>query len=371
MTVNRYAHAAKLQDRMSLSSLDTVQLQRPASRFPLLRNPTLATMPPKATPPEFPVQAFPTCTDFETFLEREHATAPGLYVKLAKKNSGTPSITAAEAVEVALCYGWIDGRANACDETWWTVRYTPRRANSMWSQKNVGTVARLIETGRMRPAGLAAVDAAKADGRWDRAYAGSATIVVPEDLKIALAQVPAAEAQWESMNKGDRYTALLKVETAIDEYAPTACRRKRDGLFGKNIQQRGVVWNEAIRASHRWASTFPMPPASSITYPIDFTDREKSLLNSYAAVFLNKNKHFSSADATRAELDTACDLILKDWPMKKGKTPRIARVVFTEAKNNLLRAEKANLQENEESAMGTASKRARRKRPLVESEDED
>ncbi|KAI4633085.1 hypothetical protein J4E89_003398 [Alternaria sp. Ai002NY15] len=134
---------------------------------------------------------------------------------------------------------------------------------------------------------------------------------------------------------------------------------------------RGVVWNEAIRASHRWASTFPMPPASSITYPIDFTDREKSLLNSYAAVFLNKNKHFSSADATRAELDTACDLILKDWPMKKGKTPRIARVVFTEAKNNLLRAEKANLQENEESAMGTASKRARRKRPLVGSEDED
>lgn len=146
---------------------------------------------------------------------------------------------------------------------------------------------------------------------------------------------------------------------------------QKDRHFGKNIQQRGVVWNEAIRASHRWASTFPMPPASSITYPIDFTDREKSLLNSYAAVFLNKNKHFSSADATRAELDTACDLILKDWPMKKGKTPRIARVVFTEAKNNLLRAEKANLQENEESAMGTASKRARRKRPLVESEDED
>ncbi|KAI4655353.1 hypothetical protein J4E93_000065 [Alternaria ventricosa] len=85
------------------------------------------------------------------------------------------------------------------------------------------------------------------------------------------------------------------------------------------IAEINVVWNEAIRASHRWASTFPMPPASSITYPIDFTDREKSLLKSYAAVFLNKNKHFSSADATRAEVDTACDLILKDWPMKKGK----------------------------------------------------
>jgi hypothetical protein len=83
----------------------------------------------------------------------------------------------------------------------------------MWSQKNVGTVARLIEAGRMRPAGLAAVDAAKADGRWDRAYAGPATILVPEDLKNALARVPAAEAHWESMPKSDRYTALLRVET--------------------------------------------------------------------------------------------------------------------------------------------------------------
>jgi len=221
MTVNRYAHAAKLQDRISLSLLNTVKLLKTTSRSPpLLRNPTPATMPPKATPPEFPVQAFPTCTDFETFLEREHATALGLYVKLAKKNSGTPSITAAEAVEVALCYGWIDGRANACDETWWTVRYTPRRANSMWSQKNVRTVARLIETGRMRAAGLAAIDAAKADGQWDRAYAGSATIVVPDDLKNALSVVPAAEAQWESMNKSDRYTALLKVETGTKAGRP-------------------------------------------------------------------------------------------------------------------------------------------------------
>ncbi|KAH6872639.1 hypothetical protein BKA58DRAFT_382383 [Alternaria rosae] len=221
MTVHGYTHATKLQNRILFSSLNTVQLLRPALRSPqLLRNPTLATMPPKATPPEFPVQAFPTSTDFETYLEREHATAPGLYVKLAKKNSGIPSITAAEAVEVALCYGWIDGRANACDETWWTIRYTPRRANSMWSQKNVGTVARLIETGRMRPAGLAAVDAAKTDGRWDRAYAGSAMIVVPEDLKNALALVPAAEAHWESMNKSGRYTALLKVETGTKAGRP-------------------------------------------------------------------------------------------------------------------------------------------------------
>ncbi|KAG9192244.1 hypothetical protein G6011_10978 [Alternaria panax] len=173
-------------------------------------------MPPKATPYEFPTQVFAAPADFEAFLEREHATAPGVYVKLAKKSSGIPSITAAEAVEVALCYGWIDGRANAFDDTFWTVRYTPRRARSIWSQKNVGTVSRLIEDGRMRPAGQVAIDAAKADGRWDRAYAGSATIIVPGDLKDALARVPAAEARWEAMNKSDRYATLFKIETGTN-----------------------------------------------------------------------------------------------------------------------------------------------------------
>ncbi|USP73232.1 hypothetical protein yc1106_00506 [Curvularia clavata] len=168
-----------------------------------------------ATPsqdPEFPVQAFATKTDFETFLEREHTTSPGVFVKLAKKSSGIPSITAAEAVEIALCYGWIDGRSNAIDNDWWKVRYTPRRAKSIWSQKNVHTVARLIDEGRMRPAGLAAVDAAKADGRWDRAYAGPAAIVVPDDFKTALAKVPIAKTIWESMNKSERYPILLKIE---------------------------------------------------------------------------------------------------------------------------------------------------------------
>ena len=177
---------------------------------------SIATMPPKSIPSEFPVQAFASPADFETFLEREHATAPGIFVKLAKKSSGIPSISAAEAVEVALCYGWIDGRANSIDETWWTVRYTPRRAKSIWSQKNVGTISRLIEDGRMRPGGLAAVESAKADGRWDRAYAGPATIIVPEDLTSALADVPAAKAFWESLNKSERYAALWKIETASD-----------------------------------------------------------------------------------------------------------------------------------------------------------
>src|ERR1700750_891191 len=124
---------------------------------------------------DLPIRAFPTAQHFESFLEDEHSTAPGIYLKFAKKSSGIATVTPSEAVETALCFGWIDGRANSIDECWFTVRYTPRRKKSIWSQKNVQTVTRLIEEGRMRPAGHAAVNAAKSDGSWQRAYAGPAT----------------------------------------------------------------------------------------------------------------------------------------------------------------------------------------------------
>ncbi|KAF2826858.1 hypothetical protein CC86DRAFT_291943 [Ophiobolus disseminans] len=174
-------------------------------------------MPPISPPPDLPTHAFPTAASFDAFLEREHASAPGIYLKLAKKASGIPSITGAEAVETALCYGWIDGRANGIDDKWWTVRYTPRRAKSIWSQKNVGTVAGLIEEGRMRPAGLAAIEAAKADGRWDRAYAGPATMVTPADFTEALATEPSAKAYFESLNKTQRYQVLIPLATISDK----------------------------------------------------------------------------------------------------------------------------------------------------------
>lgn len=188
-----------------------------------------ATMTTPSQDPEFPIQAFPTVADLEAFFDCEHTTSPGVFVKFAKKSSGIPSVTAAEAVEVALCYGWIDGRSNAIDNAWWKVRYTPRRAKSIWSQKNVNTVARLIDEGRMRPAGLAAVDAAKADGRWDRAYAGPATIVVPDDFKTALAKVPAAKSVWETMNKSERYPILLKIEMG----AQTGRSKRMDAIAQK------------------------------------------------------------------------------------------------------------------------------------------
>ncbi|KAJ5662948.1 hypothetical protein N7507_003679 [Penicillium longicatenatum] len=164
-------------------------------------------------PSDLPIHSFSTAQALEVFLEREHATAPGFYLKLAKKASGIPSVSALQAVETALCFGWIDGRANAFDKDWWLVRYTPRRARSIWSQKNVNTVNRLVENGRMRPAGLLEVEAAKADGRWERAYAGPATMKIPVDFQAALAAVPNAAAFFETLNKTNRYYVLWRVQT--------------------------------------------------------------------------------------------------------------------------------------------------------------
>ena len=162
----------------------------------------------------FAVRSFPSAGELEAWLEAEHERAPGLYLQVAKKTAGIPSVTAAEAVEMALCFGWIDGRADRVDDDWYTIRFTPRRARSIWSQKNVETVARLVAQGRMRPAGLAAVRAAQGDGRWDRAYAGPATITVPDDLAAALAAVPAAEAAFTALSRTDRYAVLFRVHTA-------------------------------------------------------------------------------------------------------------------------------------------------------------
>ncbi|MCZ2805958.1 YdeI/OmpD-associated family protein [Modestobacter sp. VKM Ac-2983] len=162
----------------------------------------------------FQTRAFATAADFDAWLAAEHDRAPGLFLKIAKKSAGVPSLTAAEAVEVALCHGWIDGRANRVDDDWFTVRYTPRRPKSVWSQKNVQSVARLTAEGRMRPAGLAAVEAAQADGRWDRAYAGPATITVPDDLIAALATEPAAQEAFAGLDGANRYAVLWRVHTA-------------------------------------------------------------------------------------------------------------------------------------------------------------
>jgi uncharacterized protein YdeI (YjbR/CyaY-like superfamily) len=176
------------------------------------------------TPPtDLPVLAFADQAALEAWLEAEHESAPGLYVKLAKKGSGVPSITWEQMVEVLLCFGWIDGRANRLDDQFYLQRITPRRPRSVWSQKNVTTVERLTAEGRMRPAGLAAVEAAKADGRWERAYAGPSAITVPDDLAAALAAEPTAKEAFEGLDGANRYAVLWRVHTA----ASPATRDKR------------------------------------------------------------------------------------------------------------------------------------------------
>ncbi|KAL4813458.1 hypothetical protein BDW67DRAFT_168282 [Aspergillus spinulosporus] len=189
-----------------------------------------STMPPKATTPkpaaaateidtakplptDLPVHFFPTPSSFETFLSQNHASLPGMYIKFAKKSSGIPSITSSQAVEIALCYGWIDGRASSLSDEYWLVRYTPRRPKSLWSAKNVATVQRLIDEGRMRDAGLAAVEAAKKDGRWERAYDGPANIGVPADLKEAMEKHEEARKAFEGLNRSEWYQVLHRLQT--------------------------------------------------------------------------------------------------------------------------------------------------------------
>ena len=176
--------------------------------------PLLLAMSIKGQGSDLPIYPFSSASNFETFLDREHVSSPGIYLKLAKKSAGIPSISFAEATEVALCFGWINGQGKPFDDRWSLSRFTRRRPKSLWSKKNVDTVARLLETGRMRPAGIAAVEAAKADGRWDRAYAGPATIEVPDDFAAALAKDPAATLFFDDLNKTHRYAVLWRIHTA-------------------------------------------------------------------------------------------------------------------------------------------------------------
>ena len=230
----------------------------------------------KAPPSDLPIRSFSSAAEFETFLNREHQTAPGIYLKLAKKSSGIPSVSGAEAVELALCFGWIDGRANGLDNDWWLVRYTPRRPKSIWSQKNVGTIDRLLKTGRMRPAGIAAVEAAKADGRWERAYAGPATITVPDDLATALAADSAAASFFEGLNKTDRYSVLWRVQTAsprsraqrIETLVQMLAEGKRPGAraesavkLKKNAEMKKVIKKKAtVKKSSPGVQLESVPP---------------------------------------------------------------------------------------------------------------
>ena len=158
---------------------------------------------------------FKNAKAFEAWLKKHHATSDGLWLQIAKKGADEPSVTYPEAVEIALCWGWIDGQKKGLDDQHFLQRFTPRRARSIWSKINVDKVAALIEAGRMQPSGHAQIEAAKADGRWAQAYDGAKTSTMPEDLQAALDASPKAKAFFATVNASNRYAVLWRVQTAV------------------------------------------------------------------------------------------------------------------------------------------------------------
>ena len=158
---------------------------------------------------------FKNARAFETWLEKHHAASGGLWLRIAKRGAVEPSVTYPEAVEIALCWGWIDGQKKGLDDQHFLQRFTPRRARSVWSKVNVEKVAALIAAGRMQAPGLAQVEAAKADGRWARAYDGARTSVVPDDLLAALDAQPPAKDFFATVNASNRYAVLWRIQTAV------------------------------------------------------------------------------------------------------------------------------------------------------------
>lgn len=163
---------------------------------------------------ELPVVPFASREAWEVWLAEHHADSNGLWVKIAKKGSGIDSVTFAEALEVALCYGWIDGQRASFDEEYYLQRFTPRRSRSKWSKVNRDKVTKLIERGEMKPAGLREVERARADGRWEAAYESQSKATVPEDLQEKLDENPESAAFFATLDSTNRYAILYRIQDA-------------------------------------------------------------------------------------------------------------------------------------------------------------
>jgi uncharacterized protein YdeI (YjbR/CyaY-like superfamily) len=161
-----------------------------------------------------PVIAFASAEDWGNWLTQNAAASRGLWLKLAKKGTETRSVSRREAIEVALCHGWIDGQLDKYDDQWWLVRFTPRSPKSKWSEINRTAALKLIKEGRMLPSGLTQVQAAKTDGRWDTAYAPQSTAIVPADFEEALDASPAAKRFFEALDGANRFAILYRIQDA-------------------------------------------------------------------------------------------------------------------------------------------------------------
>jgi uncharacterized protein YdeI (YjbR/CyaY-like superfamily) len=163
---------------------------------------------------QLPQLLFPSAEAFEAWLEENHAGAEGVWLKIAKKGAGEPTVSYAEAVEIGLCFGWIDSQKGALDEEHYVQRFTPRRPRGRWSKINRLKAEALIESGRMRPAGLAEVESAREDGRWEAAYEGQRTAEVPDDLRRELDASPAAAEFFAGLDSANRYAIVYRLNDA-------------------------------------------------------------------------------------------------------------------------------------------------------------
>ncbi len=163
---------------------------------------------------DIPVILFARQKDWEKWLKENHAASRGLWLRLAKKNSGIESVNYAEALDVALCYGWIDGQKKSFDETTWLQKFTPRGVKSVWSKINREKVEGLINAGKMKAAGLKAIESAKQDGRWEAAYDSQSKATVPDDFQAELDKNPKAKEFFATLNSANRYAILFRIQTA-------------------------------------------------------------------------------------------------------------------------------------------------------------
>lgn len=169
---------------------------------------------PRSTAPALPVKSFRDREAWAAWLGKHHAVAQGIWLRFAKQASGKATVVYAEALDVALCYGWIDGLAKSDGDEYYVQKFTPRTKRSIWSKRNCGKALALIASGAMQPAGLAEVERAKQDGRWERAYDSPSKIAVPDDLQAALDRRPRAKAFFATLDAKNRYAILFRTHNA-------------------------------------------------------------------------------------------------------------------------------------------------------------
>ncbi len=170
-----------------------------------------------------PIKRFSSSAAWDAWLRKHHTSSPGVWLELAKKGRESPRLSHAQALETALCYGWIDGQTASSNAGWWRQRFTPRGPRSKWSKINCAAVDRLRAQGRLTPAGQAQVEAAKRDGRWKAAYASQRTITIPRDLQAALIARPHAKEFFQALDSKNRYAILYRLQDA--KQAETRQRR--------------------------------------------------------------------------------------------------------------------------------------------------